>query len=92
MKSSFRHLFNFVLKPFESGEEPYRYKPSYRWILNAMSVLFLGLAGSVLFFAVKQDAFGYFLPIVLFGGVGLFGLIIGLLGEDRAVAKVWGSR
>ena len=56
-----------------------------------MSCLFLGLAIGVYVFMPETDL-GYWFPVVVFGGAGLTGLITGLLGENRAVAKLWGSR
>ena len=35
---------------------------------------------------------GYLLPVLLFGGAGSIGLVVGCLGTDRAVAKIWGSK
>jgi hypothetical protein len=91
MKNTFRKLFAFVLNPFESGSEDYRYKPSHRSVLVGVGALFTGLASVVLYMAWGKDV-GYLLPVVIFGLAGLLSLIIGLLGNDRAVAKVWGSR
>ena len=34
----------------------------------------------------------YLLPVVVFGSLAFLSLLIGLLGTDRAVAKVWNSR
>jgi len=56
-----------------------------------MGCLFCGLAAAVFFLAQGEDP-GYFLPVLIFGGTGLLSLLIGLLGTDRAVAKIWGSR
>lgn len=91
MKQILRRLFSPILNLFESGTDPYAYKPSHRSILLIMGGLFCGLAALVLYFAWGADL-GYFLPVVIFGGVGLLSLLIGFLGTDRAVAKVWGSR
>lgn len=92
MKLLLRRVFSLILDKFESGSGPYHYKASHRLALNVMGSLFLGLAIAVLLFAIKQQAYSYFLPIILFGAAGLLSLIIGLLGDDRAVAKIWGSR
>ncbi|MEE9303218.1 MAG: hypothetical protein V3U84_05470 [Thiotrichaceae bacterium] len=89
MKSLLRRIFSPLLNIFESGAEPFSYKPSYRTILLFMGVLFSGLATLVFWFAWGQDP-GYLLPVVIFGGIGFISLLIGLLGDDRAVAKIWG--
>lgn len=91
MKAQLRRIFGFILLPLESGDEIFEFKSSHRSILIAVSVLFACLASGVLVVAQGQDP-GYLIPVVLFGGVGLIGLIVGLLGTDRAVAKIWGSR
>ena len=56
-----------------------------------MSCLFLGLAIGVYVYMPETDP-GYWFPVVVCGGAGLTGLITGLLGKNRAVAKLWGSR
>ena len=91
VKKQCRALFSPILNIFESGNEPFAYKPSHRKILIIMGCLFCGLATLVLFLAQGEDP-GYFLPVLIFGGAGLLSLLIGLLGTDRAVAKIWGSR
>jgi len=91
MKQQLRSLFAFILKPLEAGDAPFSYKPSHRTILILMSCLFAGLAMVTLWLNQARDL-GYLLPTVVFGLVGLTGLIVGLLGNDRAVAKLWGSR
>jgi len=90
-KDNLRKLFAPVLKPFESGEGSYDYKPSHRKILLIVGGLFTSLALLVLILALGQDL-AYLLPVLVFGGVGLLSLIIGLLGNDRAVAKIWNAR
>jgi len=86
-----RTLFSPLLSKLEAGDDPYAYKPSHRFILIFMSCLFLGLAIGVYVFMPETDP-GYWFPVVVFGGAGLTGLITGLLGKNRAVAKLWGSR
>lgn len=91
MRDLFRRLFAPILRPFERGGDPFEYKPSHRRILLIMSVMFIGLAGLVLWVMPGFDP-SYLLPVIVFGGVGLLGILIGTLGEDRAVARIWGSR
>ena len=91
MKQYLRTLFAPILNLFESGSEDFEYKPSHRNILIIMGGLFTGLGGIVFFYAQGQDI-GYFLPVIIFGGVGVVSLIVGFLGNERAVAKIWGSR
>ncbi len=90
MKQFLRQLFSLILTPLESGTEPYAYKPSHRKILIVVSCLFIFLATTVFVMAQGQDA-GYYFPVIIFGVVGFTGLVVGICGEDRAVAKLWGS-
>ncbi len=90
MKSVFRNLFSPILNVFESGQETYLYQKSHRVILIVMGVLFSGLGGLVFVLSRGEDI-GYFIPVLVFGGAGLLSLLIGVIGNDRAVAKIWGS-
>lgn len=91
MKKILRTLFAPILNIFESGSEEFIYKPSHRLILIVMGCIFSGLATAVFIVAQGQNP-GYFLPVLVFGSVGLISLLIGFIGTDRAVAKIWGSR
>ena len=91
MKQILRIIFSPILNIFESGTKPFVYKSSHRTILIFMGCLFAGLATLVFWFAQGKDP-GYLLPVFIFGGGGLLSLLIGLVGNDRAVAKIWGSR
>ena len=91
MKTFLRTLFSPILNVFESGEESFSYKPSHRKILIFMGCIFTGLGTAVFVFLPSGDL-GYLIPVVVFGGGGLLALLVGLLGNERAVAKIWGSR
>ncbi len=56
-----------------------------------MSSLFIFLA-SLSWFLSPDGALEYLFPVLVFGGAGLIGVIVGTLGEDVAVARLWGSR
>jgi len=90
MKTLLRSIFSPILNLFESGHDAYLYKKSHRVILMVMGILFSGLGSLVYILAEGQDI-GYLLPVVVFGGVGLLCLLIGSIGNDRAVSKIWGS-
>lgn len=92
MKSQLRKLTAPLLNLFERGEEPYHYKPINRTILLATSLLFSLLALVVLWVALRQGDLSYLLPAIVFGSVALIGLIVGALGNERAVAKIWGNK
>lgn len=84
-------MFFPLLSVFESGTEAYVYKQSHRTILIVIGVLFSALASLVYWLSQGQDI-GYLLPVIIFGTVGLVSLIVGFVGDERAVAKIWGSR
>ncbi|MGH1441366.1 MAG: hypothetical protein ACRBBR_14720 [Cellvibrionaceae bacterium] len=92
MKKLLQTLFSPILNLFESGEEPYAYKPSHRTILVAVGSLFTLLTIGVVAVGVNSEGFGFLLPACVFGGAALVSLVVGALGSDRAVAKLWGSR
>jgi hypothetical protein len=95
IKSILRSIFAPLLNFFEGGDQAYAYKPSHRLILLVMSGMFIGLAALVAAMIINfTDAAepGYLLPVLLFGGAGSIGLVVGCLGTDRAVAKIWGSK
>ncbi len=90
-----RKLFLPILKLFESGTEPFVYKSSHRVILVVMGFLFTALATGLailVFMFVQDEEWGYFLPVLVFGGSGLLSLLVGFMGSDRGVAKIWGSK
>lgn len=91
MKRIIRVVFSPILSIFESGSEPFSYKPSYRVILICVGCLFSGLALVVFVMAQGEDP-TYLVPVLIFGCAGFVSLLIGLVGTDRAVAKIWGSR
>ena len=92
MKEQLRKIFSFILTPFESGTEEYEYKPINRKILLFISVMFSGLAGLVLYLRPEDSGLDYALPIIVFAAIAVLGFIIGFLGNDRAIAKIWGTR
>lgn len=92
MKNWLRKLFWFILRFFESGDESYEYKPLNRKILIIVGLLFSVLALITIYVSIGNDGYGFLIPVVVFLGVGLVSIIVGFLGSDRAVAKIWGSR
>lgn len=91
MKQNLRKIFSPILNLFESDDAAFAYKPSHRKILIILGSLFSSLAGFVLYLAIGNDL-GYLFPVLIFGGVGLLSLLVGLLGTDQAVSKLWGTR
>ena len=91
MKQFLRKIFAPILNPFETGNTPYLYKQSHRVILLVIGLLFSGLATAVLIVAPKAD-YGFLIPVTVFYSAGLVAAIVGFLGNERAVAKIWGSK
>lgn len=92
MKAVFRTLFRPILAPFERGPEPPNYKPSHRAVLNVVGSLFLVLSFASGYAASYADDPGFFLPVVIFFLLGSVSLVVGLLGNNTAVAKIWGGK
>lgn len=92
MKTKMRNFFSPILDMFESGEGEYIYKPSQRKILLAVGVLFIFLACISFYFVIGAAQFGGLIPGLVFLTVGVVCEIVGLLGSDRAVARIWKNR
>jgi hypothetical protein len=91
MKTSLQNLFSPVLGYFESGEGSYSYKGSHRTILVVIGVLFLLLSFVSLAAAIVTLQLAAGLPFLIFFGAGAVCIIVGGLGSNRAVAKLWGN-
>ena len=92
MRDFFRKVFWFILAVFEKGDGPYSYKPLNRVILIVVGLLFIFLSSIVLYTSDYVDGYGFLIPVVIFFTVGFVSTIVGLLGSERAVAKIWGTR
>lgn len=92
MHALLRALFAPLLNILERGDEPFGYKPSHRRILLAVGGLFMILACVSLFFGMIAGGVGAYLPAVVFCVVSVVCMVVGAVGSDRAVAKLWGSR
>ena len=92
MKDQLRNIFSPILNIFENHEGPYNYRPLHRKILIVIGILFSGLAIGVLFLAPDEAGPGAMIPVVVFLSAGVVSLIVALLGNDRAVARIWGNR
>lgn len=92
MKLVFRKLFSPILNYFESGQDEFNYQQSHRIILIVVGGLFLFLSSISAFMAVGASQFGAFIPIVIFFMAGFVCIVVGSLGNERAVATIWGSK
>lgn len=92
MKNTFKKLFSPILNLFENDSDEFVYRK-----LNRKIVLFIGCVFSLLAFALpaympQLIEMGYWFVMIVFGTIGLVGLVVGILGSDKAVAKLLGSR
>lgn len=92
MKNTLRKLFSPLLNIFEQGDSPYYYKSMSRKILIAMGLMFSAIAVFIIVYIINHSAYGYSLPAIIFSSVALTCLIVGTLGNERAVAKIWGNK
>lgn len=92
MKNLLRRIFLPVLNVLESGEGAYSYRESHRKILIFVGGLFLVLSIVSGTAAIYAAQIGGVLPCLLFFLIGLVCIVVGLVGSDRAVAKIWGSK
>ena len=91
LKIALRKVCSPLLTPLEAGEENYSTRPSHRIVLNVIGILFSLLATIVCIVSPKENL-SFLIPAIVFYGTGVTALIVGLLGTDRAVAKIWGSK
>lgn len=91
MKSLLRKMFWPILKFFETGAEPVNYRKSHRVALIVVGVLFLGLSIGASIAAGYSGDPGAMIPFVVFFCLGLVALVVGTLGSNAAVAKIWGT-
>jgi hypothetical protein len=89
MKDVMRKLCSPILEMFESGEGKYDYRKSHRTILLVLGALCFIIASVSLFFTLKTGEFAGIIPIAVFFITGLVCEIVGLLGSDQAVARIW---
>lgn len=92
MKELLRKAFAPILENFESGTEEYNYKTSHRIILIVMGSIFALLSTAVAVMAQETDSMGYYIPVFIFGLFSFVILIVGFLGNERAVSSIWGNK
>ena len=92
MKPLLKKIFWPILRIFETAEAPANYKPSHRVILNIVGSLFVLLSLGSAAVALNSDQLGALVPVVVFFCIGFVSLLVGALGSDNAVAKIWGNK
>ena len=91
MLSVLRKLFSPLLNLFEKGDDPFHHRPMNRKVLLALSIFFSALATAILIISPAEN-WDFIFPVIVFYSVGVVGFIIATLGNDRAVAKIWGNK
>jgi len=92
MTTLLKKLFAPLLNIFETNNDEYLHRPLNRKIVLFVSVVFSLLAFGLPAFMPMLIEMGYWFVMIVFGGLSLVGFIVGLLGSDKAVAKLLGSR
>jgi len=94
MKNALKNVFGFILNPLEKGDEEFQHNKLGRKILLVIGFLFSLLSGGIATIVLNLDNTDptYLFPSVIFGGAAFYCFVVGFLGSDRAVAKVWGTR
>ena len=91
MQDNLRNAFEFILRHFKKGNGPYDYKPMHRKILLVVGALFAVLAVGTIYISASSAGYGVAIPVLIFCTVSGVCLVVGLLGYDRAVARIWGK-
>lgn len=91
MKTRLRSLFSPLLNRLEAGDEDYIYKPSHRIALLVIG-FFFALLGTLNLILSDGASLDNAIPVMVFYAAALITLGVGSLGNDRAVAKIWGSK
>ncbi|BFM51386.1 hypothetical protein [Marinomonas sp. THO17] len=89
MKALLKQICTPILKPFENGTGEFDYKPSHRKVLLFLGILCLVIAAISVYVALLTGQVAGIIPVILFGVTGLVCEVVGLLGSDRAVARIW---
>lgn len=91
MKETLRNIFWPILRQFETGEPIEKYKASHRTILVVVGALFLVLSTASGFASVYAGSMGALIPVMVFFAVGMVTLVVGALGTNEAVSRIWGQ-
>lgn len=91
MKETLRKIFWPILRQFETGDPVKAYKQSHRVILVVVGSLFFVLSTAAGAAAVHADSLGALIPVFVFFSVGVVTLVVGSLGSNDAVSRIWGQ-
>ena len=87
-----RNIFSPILNYFESGEGAFNYKKSHRTILLVVGCLFLFLSFITVASAIVALQVAAAIPFLVFFIIGSICVVVGSLGTDRAISKIWGNK
>ena len=92
MTNFFKTLFSPILNIFENNNDEFIYRSLNRKIVLFISSVFFLLAFGLPLYMPQLIEMGFWFVMLVFGGLSFVGLVVGLLGSDKAVAKLLGSR
>lgn len=92
MKNTLKTIFSPILNIFENNNDEFIYRSLNRKIVLFISSVFFLLAFALPAYMPQLVEMGYWFVMIVFGGLSFVGLIVGILGSDKAVAKLLGSR
>lgn len=92
MKNLLQVIFSPILNIFENNNDEFVYRSLNRKIVIFISLVFATLAFGLPIYMPQLIEMGYWFVMIVFGLLSLVGLVVGLLGSDKAVAKLLGSR
>lgn len=92
MRNIFKTLFSPILNIFETNNDEFIYRSLNRKIVLFISIVFFLLAFGLPFYMPQLIEMGFWFVMLVFGGLSSVGLIVGILGSDKAVAKLLGSK
>lgn len=87
-----KKVFSPVLNIFEKNNNEFVYRSLNRKIVLFVSTVFALLGFGLPVFMPVLIELGYWFVMIVFGSLAAVGFIVGLLGSDKAVAKLLGSR
>ncbi|MDH5600843.1 MAG: hypothetical protein OEY78_06005 [Gammaproteobacteria bacterium] len=87
-----KKVFSPVLNIFEKNNDEFVYRSLNRKIVVFVSTVFALLGFGLPVFMPVLIELGYWFVMIVFGSLAAVGFIVGLLGSDKAVAKLLGSR
>ena len=92
MKNLLKNVLSPILNIFENNNDEFVYRSLNRKIVLFISSVFFLLAFALPVFLPQLIEMGFWFVMLVFGSLSLVGLIVSLLGSDKAVAKLLGSR